>query len=168
MDSDAMYAKLRNVLETTSYDDVKVRAIRNLAHFKDKQAVPLLINELKTPGVVRAQAASALAAIGSPDAEAAKPALLGALPTADEKDRSQIVWALAVLKEPNAADDILKEFSPRITDAGAFAERTRVLLVTASNGIDIDVALGWTPFEANMLARASIHQFTRHEGAARA
>ena len=43
-------------------------------------------------------------------ADAAKPALLNALKTADERDRPQIVWALAVLKEANAADAIIKEF----------------------------------------------------------
>ncbi|HEX4354328.1 MAG TPA: HEAT repeat domain-containing protein [Polyangiales bacterium] len=110
MQGEPMLAKLREVLAATTYDDVKVRAIRNLGHFKDKQAVPLLIDELKKPGVVRAQAASALAAIGSPDAEAAKPALLAALSNADVNDRSQVVWALAVLKEPSAADAILQEF----------------------------------------------------------
>jgi hypothetical protein len=110
LQGDAMLAKLRDVLATSTYDDVKVRAIKNLGHFKDKQAVPLLVNELKKPGVVRAQASSALAAIGSPEADAAKPALLAALPSTDEKDRSQVVWALAVLKEPGAADAILQEF----------------------------------------------------------
>ena len=110
LQGDAMLAKVREVLAASTYDDVKVRSIKNLGHFKDKQAVPLLINELKRPGVVRAQAASALAAIGSPDADAAKPALLEALPSTDEKDRSQVVWALAVLKEQSASDAILAEF----------------------------------------------------------
>jgi HEAT repeat protein len=110
LEGEAMLAKLRDVLSTTTYDDVKVRAIRNLGHFKDKQAVPILVNQLKAPGVVRAQAASALAAIGSPDADSAKPVLMSALPTTDEKDRSQVVWALAVLKEQGAADAILQEF----------------------------------------------------------
>jgi HEAT repeat protein len=110
LQGDAMLAKLRDILASTTYDDVKVRAIRNLGHFKDKQAVPLLIEQLKAPGVVRAQAASALAAIGSPDAESAKPALLAALPTSDVTDRSQVVWALAVLKEQGASDAILTEF----------------------------------------------------------
>jgi HEAT repeat protein len=110
LEGEAMHAKLRDILSSTTYDDVKVRAIRNLAHFKDAQAVPQLIAELKRPGIVRAQAASALAAIGSPGADAAKPALLGALPSCDEKDRSQVVWALAVLKESSAADAILEEF----------------------------------------------------------
>ncbi|HEX7479853.1 MAG TPA: HEAT repeat domain-containing protein [Polyangiales bacterium] len=110
LEGDAMMAKVRDVLAKTTYDDVKVRAIRNVGHFRDRQAVPLLINELAHAGVVRAQAASALAAIGSPEAEAAKPALLAALKTADTMDRSQVVWALAVLKEPAAADAILEEF----------------------------------------------------------
>jgi HEAT repeat protein len=110
MQGDAMFVKLREILSTTDYDDVKVRAIKNIGHFKDKGAVPMLIAQLDKPGVVRAQAASALASIGSPDADAAKPALLAALPTTDEKDRSQVVWALAVLKEQGASDAILQEF----------------------------------------------------------
>ena len=110
LEGEPMLAKLRDVLSTSTYDDVKVRAIRNLSHFKDKQSVPLLIKELENPGVVRAQAATAIAAIGLPAAESAKPALLAALPSTDEKDRSQVVWALAVLKESQASDEILKEF----------------------------------------------------------
>jgi HEAT repeat protein len=110
LQGDAMLVKVRDVLSTSTYDDVKVRAIRNLAHFKDKQSVPLLIKELEKPGVVRAQAATAISAIGLPAGEPAKPALLAALPSTDEKDRSQVVWALAVLKEGQASDAILQEF----------------------------------------------------------
>jgi HEAT repeat protein len=110
MQGEPMLAKLRDVLATSTYDDVKVRAIKNLGHFKDAQSVPVLTAQLEKPGVVRAQAASALAAIGSPAADSAKPALLAALPTVDEKDRSQVVWALAVLKEGGASDAILSEF----------------------------------------------------------
>lgn len=110
LQGEAMLVKLRDVLATSSYDDVKVRAIKNLGHFKDKGSVAVLAGQLEKPGVVRAQAAAALAAIGSPDADAAKPALLAALPTTDEKDRSQVVWALAVLKESSASDAILQEF----------------------------------------------------------
>lgn len=110
LQGEAMLAKLRDVLSTSTYDDVKVRAIKNLGHFKDAQSVPVLTAQLEKPGVVRAQAASALAGIGSPAADSAKPALLKALPTTDEKDRSQVVWALAVLKEGAAADAILAEF----------------------------------------------------------
>lgn len=108
--SPEMLAKVREALEKTSYDDVKVRAIKNVAHFGDTSAVPLLIKELATPGVVRAAAASALSKLGSPAGDAAKPELLKALATADERDRPQLVWALVVLKEPGASQAILDEF----------------------------------------------------------
>lgn len=108
--SPEMLAKVREALETSTYPDVKVRAIKNLSHFDDAGAVPLYIKELATPGVVRAHAAIALSRLGSPAADSAKPELLKALATADESDRPQIVWALAVLKEPNATDAILEEF----------------------------------------------------------
>jgi HEAT repeat protein len=110
LQGEAMLSKLRDVLSTSTYDDVKVRAIKNLGHFKDAQSVPVLSAQLEKPGVVRAQAASALAAIGSPAADSAKPALLAALQMTDEKDRSQVIWALAVLKEQGASDAILSEF----------------------------------------------------------
>ena len=106
-----MLAALRTELSNNEYDDVRVRAIRNLAHFKDKEAVPLFIKALETPGIVRRAAALGLAEIGSPAADAAKPALLASLPDTDEKDRPQVVWALAVLREPNATDAIIKEFT---------------------------------------------------------
>ena len=38
----AMLSALRTELSNSEYPDVKVRAIRNLAHFKDKQSVPML------------------------------------------------------------------------------------------------------------------------------
>ena len=63
--------------------------------------------------------------------------------------------------ETSFIEPILGQFAPRIEDAGEFAERSRVLLVEASNGIGIDVALAWTPFESQMLARASTYRFTR-------
>ncbi len=111
MEGEPMLAKLREELSKTSYDDVKERAIRNLAHFKDQQSIPLFIKELDTAGIVRRAAALALAGIGSPAADQAKPKLLEVLPKSDEKDKPQVVWALAVLKEPAAADAILAEFT---------------------------------------------------------
>jgi len=55
---------------------------------------------------------------------------------------------------------ILERFTPRISDAREFAERSRVILVQASNGIGVDIALAWTPFESRMLARATPFEFT--------
>lgn len=111
LEGDALLNALRTELESTEYNDVKVRVIRNLAHFKDKGAVPQFTTALDNAGIVRRAAALALAEIGSPAADSAKSALLKALPETDEKDRPQVVWALAVLKESSATDDILDQFT---------------------------------------------------------
>jgi HEAT repeat protein len=52
----------------------------------------------------------ALVDFGSPDADAAKPALLKALAEGDSSDKPQICWALVALKEPSAFDAILGEY----------------------------------------------------------
>lgn len=111
LEGESMLSALRTELKNTEYDDVKERAIRNLAHFKDPQAVPLYIDALDHGGIVRRAAALALAATGLPAGEPAKPKLLKVLPECDARDRPQVVWALAVLKERGAADAILKEFT---------------------------------------------------------
>ena len=49
---------------------------------------------------------------------------------------------------------ILERFESRLPDAHAFALSRRVLLVRASNGKDVDVALGALPFEVEMVRRA--------------
>jgi len=108
--SPAMLAALRTTLQQSRYDDVKVRAIKNLGHFRDAESVPFLIKELEIGGIVRRAAALSLAEIGSPTADAAKPQLLKVLPKTDAKDRPQVVWALAVLKESGATEAILEQF----------------------------------------------------------
>jgi len=55
--------------------------------------------------------------------------------------------------------EILGRFRGRIADAEGFALENRVLLLTASNGVAIDVSLGGIPFEEAMVARASSHEF---------
>ncbi len=52
-------------------------------------------------------------------------------------------------------DALVGEFESRVDAAAEFAEQNRVVLIRASNGISIDVALGWTPFEESMLSRAT-------------
>jgi hypothetical protein len=52
-------------------------------------------------------------------------------------------------------DDLLKFFKPRISDAAAFAIANRVLLLSASNGVDIDLTLSGLLFEQIMIERAS-------------
>lgn len=52
-------------------------------------------------------------------------------------------------------DDLLKFFKPRISDAAAFAIANRVLLLSASNGVDVDLTLSGLLFEQIMIERAS-------------
>ncbi len=52
-------------------------------------------------------------------------------------------------------DAMLAAFRGRLPDTREFALQHRTLLLTASNGIQIDVALGAMPFEEHSVARAS-------------
>jgi hypothetical protein len=63
--------------------------------------------------------------------------------------------------EASFVGPILGQFAARVPDANAFAIQNRVLLITASNGVDADIALGWTPFETSMINRASLHHYTQ-------
>jgi HEAT repeat protein len=104
-------AALRAAYAKSEHEDIKERILLNLGKGKDKQALELMIGALDEPGIVRRSAARALAQLGSPAADAAKPKLLAVLPLTDARDRAQVVWALAVLKEPAAIPDILTEFT---------------------------------------------------------
>lgn len=112
-DVNQVKASLRELLPQVpdSNDDIKWRIIKNIGHFKDAAAVPLLIKQLDDGGQVRRAAAWALAQIGPPAANAAKAKLLEVLPKTDEKDRSQVVWTLALLHARQASDAILDQFS---------------------------------------------------------
>jgi hypothetical protein len=57
----------------------------------------------------------------------------------------------------------LERFASRVEDPVAFAGANRVLLLRASNGIPIDVALGGLPFEERAAQRSSL--FLYGEGA---
>lgn len=74
-----------------------------LAWADDPEGVGLATKAVaQTDHRVRGVAAQVLAFYGTPKADAAKPALLEALKTADDSDRPQIVWALVTLREPQA------------------------------------------------------------------
>jgi hypothetical protein len=57
--------------------------------------------------------------------------------------------------EAPAVDVLLDRFEPRIDDARAFAVANRVVLVHASNGVPLDIALGALEFEERAAERAS-------------
>ncbi|MCC6875169.1 MAG: HEAT repeat domain-containing protein [Sandaracinaceae bacterium] len=110
--TDDFLRRLREILPQTDDDEVKVRILQKFAQYQDSASVTLVAQQLESNvPTVRAQAARTLAAIGSPHADAAKPALLRVLPSTDARDRAPVVWALAVLGESAAADAIIDEFS---------------------------------------------------------
>lgn len=51
---------------------------------------------------------------------------------------------------------LLKKFKRRFADAAEFAKANRIVLVTAKNGIGIDISLGGLEFEEQMLSRAKL------------
>jgi hypothetical protein len=52
-------------------------------------------------------------------------------------------------------DSLLSQFRSRIEDARNFALINRVLLLTASNNVSVDISLAGLPFEQQMIKRAS-------------
>ena len=89
------------------------------------------------------------------------------------------IGALAVIRwgEPRATQDVdatilagfgaeepyirelLEAFSARVDDAANFALVNRVLLLRASNGVDMDVSLAGLPFEESVVRRATPFEF---------
>ena len=55
--------------------------------------------------------------------------------------------------------DLLARFAPRIQNAAEFARDSRVVLVKASNGVPVDLALGAVPFEQEAVHRATPFEF---------
>ena len=64
-------------------------------------------------------------------------------------------------EEPSIVDVLLAEFEPRIATARQFSLDNRVLLIKASNGAPVDVALAGIGFEMRMLDRATPHTYAR-------
>jgi hypothetical protein len=61
-------------------------------------------------------------------------------------------------EEGRYVDALLSRFAPRIEDAREFALRYRVLLLGASNGIPIDLALGGLAFEERAASAATLEE----------
>jgi hypothetical protein len=61
--------------------------------------------------------------------------------------------------EEKYVDEVLGHYSSRIGDAREFALARRVMLLTAKDGTDIDLALGGLPFEKRVVERASEFEF---------
>ncbi len=63
-------------------------------------------------------------------------------------------------EEESYVDALLARFGPRLPEARQFALSHRVLLVRATNGKDVDIALGGFPFEGEMIRRATPFEFS--------
>ncbi|NOX56346.1 MAG: hypothetical protein GXP27_18255 [Planctomycetes bacterium] len=61
--------------------------------------------------------------------------------------------------EQSYIEPMLARFPSRIPDAARFAMENRVLLVKASNGVALDVALAAFPLEEEMIGRATPFRF---------
>ena len=56
-------------------------------------------------------------------------------------------------------DELLTAFKPRGEKAREFALQNRIILLSASNGVPVDVSLGALPFEEAMIRRATPFAF---------
>ncbi len=56
-------------------------------------------------------------------------------------------------------DEILRRYESRVPGGRDFALKHRVMLLQASDGTEIDLALGGLPFEVNVMERASDFEF---------
>jgi hypothetical protein len=61
--------------------------------------------------------------------------------------------------EANYVEILCQHFEPRRVDAATFARTARVLLLRASSGVGLDIALGGMPFEASAVSRSTSFRF---------
>lgn len=61
--------------------------------------------------------------------------------------------------ERSFIDEILSWYAPRTPDPVAFALRNRVLLVQATSGVGIDIALAGMPFEESAVERSTAFEY---------
>ncbi|HWZ89327.1 MAG TPA: HEAT repeat domain-containing protein, partial [Polyangiaceae bacterium] len=89
-------------------EEVRAEALKQLAWAKDPAGVQLAMDALSVPSEpLQGTAALALAEYGRPLGEPSKDALLAALKKAGPGAKPQIAWALVVLGEPRAFDDVM-------------------------------------------------------------
>jgi hypothetical protein len=61
--------------------------------------------------------------------------------------------------EGQYVDALLQHFEPRRADAATLARTARVLLLRASSGVGLDIALGGLPFEESAVSRSTPFRF---------
>jgi len=98
----------RKYAASEASDELRAESLKQLAWAKDPEGVRLAALALTSPSEpVQGMAAQALAEYGRPMGEPARDALLAALKTAGPGAKPQIAWALVVLGETRAFDDVM-------------------------------------------------------------
>lgn len=88
--------------------ELKREALKQLAWMKDAEGVTLAAAALRDPNEgVQGDAATSLAAYGSPMADGAKPALAAALKTVGPGAKPQVAWALVELGDNTSLDQVM-------------------------------------------------------------
>jgi len=62
--------------------------------------------------------------------------------------------------EEKYTENLIKQYKSRIDDPVTFALNNRVLLLSASNGVAVDISLSGLPFEDEMIRRATYFKFS--------
>src|SRR3984957_13603312 len=101
----------RKWAETDSEPRLQQEAFVHLSWARDTQTIPVIIKGLTSVDhTIRGTAAMALAAFGSPDADAGRQPLVKAVGEATNADKPQICWALIALHESSAFDTVMGEY----------------------------------------------------------
>ena len=101
----------RKWAETDSEPRLQQEAFVHLSWARDTQSIPVIIKGLTSVDhTIRGTAAMALAAFGSPDADAGRQPLVKAVGEATNADKPQICWALIALHESSAFDTVMGEY----------------------------------------------------------
>ncbi len=106
---DEQIPKWREWAKTDRSDELRAEALKQLAWAKDPEGVDSAIKALKSESEpVQAMAATALSEYGQPLGDKARGPLLEALKTAGPGCKPQMAWALVVLGESQAFEEVMK------------------------------------------------------------
>jgi hypothetical protein len=98
---------VRDVLNSTSFGDVKVAAIKYLVVAESRESIPDMIKALGEGGEVMRQAAQAIAMLGGKEAQEARDPLVRAIEGGGPRDKVIMAWALAKLGDERAFRPLL-------------------------------------------------------------
>lgn len=150
--------------------EIKQEAIKQLGWAMDADGVKLATQLLASPSPkLQSMAATVLSHYGAPAADAAKPALLEAIKKAGPGSKPQVAWALVVLGEAGAFDDILALYRAgqlssvqRLGGGNAFDPNKIVAMVPIEKiqGLAGDSAPAVRQLVATVLSRNAKPQFT--------